>query len=185
MGNKIVSREGFISDNLVNIGKRLQINYDLQNPASEEKLEPPEENNNPVVSKDENYTAAKRLANELRDRIGYDTALVKSHVESLENRRVELERCLDFLNGIADEVNNVNLSSSDVLPYLGDIRYRLFVSTGKMQALLEARSGGADNSVSGFETKPLKALFRETLPIAVAIFVSGILICGAIIFSMY
>ena len=188
MGNKITTREGFISDNLVNIGKRLQINHDLQSGA--EKSEPdvaiPAEKLSARRAAAER-TETERMLRELRDRLGHESAAVAVELEQLTERREELERFRDFLAGAISSLEEVDPATSDAVRKLGDIRYRLFTASGRAQAFFGSRGGaaGVPASAPGFDGKPSGVLWREALPLALAIVFSALLIGAAIIYSLH
>ena len=188
MGNKITTREGFISDNLVNIGKRLQINHDLQNAA--EKSDPdvaiPAEKLS-VRRVAVERTETDRMLRELRDRLGHESAAVGVELEQLTEHREELERFRDFLAGASSSLDEIEVDSSDAVRRIGEIRYRLFTASGRAQAFFAHRGGatGASASAQGFESKPSGTLWREALPLALAIVFSALLIGAAIIYSLH
>lgn len=187
MGNKITTREGFISDNLVNIGKRLQINHELQHgeeKPSEVPAAPVEKLSVRRVALDR--TEVERMMRELRDRIGHEAAAVGAELEQMGIRREELERFRDFLSGAASELEHIDPSAADAARRVGEIRYRLFTASGRAQKFADPRGMGQGGvSDTGIEQKTLGMLWRESLPLVLALLGAALLVGAAIIYSLH
>ncbi len=186
MGNRINSREGFISDNLVDIGKRLQINHELKTTGGTAVVgDAPEEvrlsSRRPMVEK----TEAERLFRELRDRIGRDAAATAAELELMDLHRRELELFRDFLAGAAEELEQLNVSSPDALRRIENIRYRCFNASGRAQAFFNSGGNASGvNSPVDFEHKPFGVLVWEALPLALAVMMGALLVGAAVIYSL-
>lgn len=186
MGNKITTREGFISDNLVNIGRRLQINHDLQNPEEvPDTAAPVPQEKLSVRRLTAERTEAERMSRELMDRIGHESAAVGAELEQMETRRAELEHFRKFLDDAAAEAGRVDVSSVDAVRRLGDIRYRFFSASGRARTFLISREpapGAAPKN--DFEYRPSGVVWRESLPLIAALLVAALLVGAAVIYSL-
>ena len=185
MGNKITTREGFISDNLVNIGKRLQINHDLQNAADRREDVQPAVEKLSVRRAAADRTEAERLLRELGDRIGHEAAAVNAELEQMAERRMELERFRDFLADSASGLEQLDPASGEALRKLEELRYRFFTASGRAQRFYSFRGGvGGGASTGEFEHKTCGTLWREALPLVLALIFSALLIGAAVIYSL-
>ena len=187
MGNRITSREGFVSDNLVNLGKRLQINYDLKEsgngftaepaPAEPEKLSARR-----VVAE---RSEAERMYRELRDRIANSAAAAGAELEQFTAIRDELEHFKKFLDDAAEELDNLDPNSPTVIRDIENIRFRYFTASGRAQTFF-AGGGSAANGNPGAteESKPFSTLLYESLPVVLAILFGALLIGVAFVVAL-
>ena len=194
MGNRITTREGFVSDNLVNLGRRLQINYDLKEAGGENPAEPdvsasgtasaaPAEREKLAARRSvAERTEAERMYRELRDRIANSAAAVGAELEQLAAVRAELEEYKSFLDGAAEKLDDLDPNSETVIRDIEDIRFRYFTASGRAQAFFGG-SGGAQSADPGAaeEAKTFSTLLYESLPIVLAI-LFGSLIVGVAFF---
>lgn len=187
MGNRINSREGFVSDRLVDLGRRLQVNYEIKESGNgftgELADQEPEKlsTRRVVVERSE----AERMYRELRDRIANSAAAAAVELEQLSAAKDELESFKKFLDEAADELDNLNPNSETVIRDIENIRFRYFTVSGRAQAFA-GRSGGASapSAAPGEpveEQKTFSTLLYESLPIVLAI-LFGSLIIGVAFF---
>lgn len=189
MGNRITTREGFVSDNLVNLGKRLQINHDLKSaPAPDDSgapQPPPPPEKLAVRRAAVERSEAERMHRELRDRIGHDAAATESELAQLTAAREELSRFREFLNAAAAELEAVDTASDTAIRSIEEIRYRCFTASGRAQAFFNAPAGRiAAAPGAAPERKSFGAAARETLPLALAIIVGALIVGGAIMLAL-
>ncbi len=183
MGNRISSREGFVSDNLVNLGKRLQINHDLResgNGFSEEIPAPEREKlaaRRAIVERSE----AERMYRELRDRIANSAASAEAELEQLAATRNELEHFKKFLDDAAAELDKLDPDADNAIRAIEEIRFRYFIASGRAQSFF-GNSGAAQSSPGvPEEAKTFSTLLYESLPVVLAI-LFGSLIVGVAFF---
>jgi len=179
MGNRIASREGFVSDNLVNLGKRLQINYDLKESGNgfSDDLPAPEREKLAARRAIVERTEAERMYRELRDRIANSAASAEAELEKLAADRAELENFKKFLDDAAAEMEKLDSDSESVIRDIEDIRFRYFIASGRAQSFF----GGGATSVPGNpgaveEAKTFSTLLFESLPVVLAILFGSLLI---------
>ena len=198
MGNRISSREGFVSDNLVNLGRRLQINYDLKEsgaaedpaaPASRAGVEaaalPSEREKLAVRRAAVERSEAERMYRELRDRIANSAAAADAELEQLSAAKSELEEFKRFLDGAANELDDLDPDSATVIRDIEEIRFRYFTARGRAQAFAgnnaTVRGGDAGEAV---ESKPFGTLLYESLPIVLAILFGALIIGTAFVIAL-
>ena len=180
MGAKITSREGFVTDNLMSIGKRLHANYEVLNEIDGETGRPEERS----ATESARLEAAK-LAKELGDRVGRDSAAVAAELDQAAVRREELEKFRDFLAGIRTEIDAVDIATVSAMRTLEAIRYRMFTASGRAQAFFI--SGGASAVGSDPvepERKPWREIMRESLPLVSAVIIGAVLVSIAVFFAL-
>ena len=198
MGNRITSREGFVSDNLVNLGKRLQINYDLKGAnGAENPAEPSSaERGEPVVPAPEieklaarrviaERSEAERMYRELRDRIANSAASVSAELELLSAAGAELEKFKGFLDKAGEELDGLDPNSETVIRDIEDIRFRYFTASGRAQTFFGS-SGAAQSGNPGAteESRPFSTLFYESLPIVMAILFGSLIVGIAFVIAL-
>ena len=170
MGARITSREGFVNDNLVNIGKRLQDNYDvLNNITGGDGL--PVEGGATLADR----TEAGKLARELGDRLGHDLAQVEAELERMSARTGELEKFRDRMTAIRADVDAVDLSSVGAIRKLEEARYHIFTASG----------GGASSDRREFEHKPWGEIFREAFPLMLALILAALIVGTAVFLALH
>jgi|GEM_PF-4338234 len=196
MGNRITTREGFVSDNLVNLGKRLQVNYDLKNqpeeaaeapgPAATGGAETPRARlaeRTAAVERSE----AERMHRELADRIGHDSAAVAADLERFAAAQTELTHYRDFLEHAARELAAIDPDSAAALRRIEEIRYRFFVAQGRARTFAAGgpAGGAAAPAHRDAEYKSFRAAMRESLPLALAIIAAALIVGAAVLLALY
>ena len=178
MGNRITSREGFVSDNLVNLGKRLQINYDLKESGNgfSEELPPPEREKLAARRAIVERTEAERMYRELRDRIANSAASAEAEMEKLAANRAELENFKKFLDDAAAEMEKLDPDSESVIRDIEDIRFRYFIASGRAQSFFGGGPAIPGNPGATEEAKTFSTLLYEALPVVLAILFGSLLI---------
>lgn len=174
MGARISSREGFVNDNLMSIGKRLHANYEVLNEI------------NGIEEKSATASArleAAKLAKELSDRVGRDSSAVSAELDLAKVRREELEKFRDFLEGIRAEIDAVDTTGASAMRTLEAIRYRIFTASGRAQAFFISGVGASTVAADTPEPehKPWREIMRESLPLVLAVII-GALFIGAAFF---
>ena len=187
MGNRITSREGFVSDNLVNLGKRLQINYDLKESGNDfsDELPAPEREKLAARRAIVERSEAERMYRELRDRIANSAAAAGTELEQLAALREELEHFKNFLDDAADELDNLDPNSETVIRDIENVRFRYFTASGRAQAFFG--SGGfaqSGNPGAAEEQRSFSTLFYEALPVVLAILFGSLLIGAAFVVAL-
>ena len=114
-----------------------------------------------------------------------DSAAVAAELDQAAVRREELEKFRDFLAGMRNEIDAVDLTAASATRTLEAIRYRMFTASGRAQAFFI--SGGA--SVVGSdptepEHKPWREIMRESLPLASAVIIGAVLVSAAFFFAL-
>lgn len=186
MGNRITTREGFVSDNLVNLGKRLQINHDLKNAPETDDAggapqPPPAPEKLAVRRAAVERSEAERMHRELRDRIGHDAAAAESELAQLTAAQEELARFREFLTAAAAELDAIDPADDTAIRRIEEIRYRCFTASGRAQTFFNAPAGRTASGPGAVpERRSFGAAARESLPLALAI-IAGALIVGAAI----
>ena len=181
MGAKITSREGFVNDNLMSIGKHLHANYGVLNEVNGEAGRVEEMTATEAVRQE-----AAKLLRELGDRIGRDSAAVTAELEQDAVRREELEKFRDFLVGIKNELDAVDVSALSAMRKLEEIRYRIFTSAGRAQAFFISGGGSAVGSDPAEpERKPWREIFRESFPLALTVLIGALLFGAAIFLALH
>ena len=200
MGNRISSREGFVSDNLVNLGKRLQINYDLKEAVAAE--DPAEQASAPRVgtaaapAEREKLAArhvvaerseAERMYRELRDRIANSVAATRAEMERLAAVQAELDDFRRFLDEAARELDDLDPDSATVIRDIEDIRFRYFTASGRAQGFSGA-FGAARNdpavAAAAEESKSFGTLLYESLPVVLAILFGALIVGTAFVIAL-
>ena len=189
MGNRITTREGFVSDNLVNLGKRLQINHELKNAPDSDDARAPQPPPVPEKLAVRRATAerseAERMHRELRDRIGHDTAATEAELEQLAVSQEELSRFRKFLTDAANELEEIDPAADSAIRRIEEIRYRCFTASGRAQAFFNASPGRvASTPGAEAEHKSFGAALRETLPLAIAILAGALIVGAAVMLSL-
>ena len=180
MGARITSREGFVNDNLVNIGKRLQDNYDvLNNITGGDGL--PVEGGATLADR----TEAGKLARELGDRLGHDLAQVEAELERMSARTGELEKFRDRMTAIRADVDAVDLSSVGAIRKLEEARYHIFTASGRAHTFFAASGGGASSDRREFEHKPWGEIFREAFPLMLALILAALIVGTAVFLALH
>ena len=181
MGAKITSREGFVNDNLMSIGKRLHADYNVLNEVGGENGRAEEMTATEAVRQE-----AAKLLRELGDRIGRDSSAVIAELEQDAVRREELEKFRDFLAGIRTELDAIDVSAISAMRKLEDIRYRIFTSAGRAQVFFISGGGSAVGSDPAEpEHKPWREIFRESFPVAFTVLLGAFLIGAAIFLALH
>ena len=181
MGARITSREGFVNDNLMSIGKRLHADYDVLNESGGENLRGEEK----TATESARREAAK-LLRELGDRVGRDSAAVTAELEQDAVRREELEKFRDFLDGIRSEMDAVDVTALSAMRKLEAIRYRIFTASGRAQAFFISAGGSAVGSDPAEpERKTWREIVRESFPLALTVLIGALLIGAAIFFALH
>ena len=201
MGNRITTREGFVSDKLVNLGKRLQVNYDLKTqpaPEHETKTEPSVPASAPVsVAEAPRAKLAERIAaverseaermhRELTDRIGHDSAAVAAELESCAAVQEELSRYREFLEHAASELESIDPASPAAIRRIEEIRYRCFTANGRAQTFFGGKFHTAASTERPFaEYKSFGAAMRESLPLILAVIISALIVGAAVLLALH
>ena len=181
MGAKITSREGFVNDNLMSIGKRLHADYNVLNAGSGENGRAEE-----MTANESARVEASKLLRELSDRVGRDSAAVTAELEQGAMRREELEKFRDFLAGIRTELEAVDVTSVPAMRKLEEMRYRIFTAAGRAQAFFISGGGSAVGSdPAETERKPWREIVRESLPLALTVLIGSLLIGAAVILALH
>lgn len=181
MGAKITSREGFVNDNLMSIGKHLHANYNVLNEIDGENGRAEEK-----TATDSMRQEAAKLLRELGDRVGRDSAAVAAELELDAVRREELEKFRDFLAGVRGELDAVDVSALQAMRKLEDIRYRIFTSAGRAQAFFISGGGAAVNTnPAESERKPWREIVRESFPLALAVLIGALFVGAAVFFALH
>ena len=181
MGARITSREGFVNDNLMSIGKRLHADYGVLNENSGENL-----NGEEKTATESARREAAKLLRELGDRVGRDSAAVTAELEQNTARQEELEKFRDFLGGIRSDMDEVDVTALSAMRKLEGIRYRIFTASGRAQAFFVSGGGssvGSDSSEP--EHKPWREIVRESFPMALTVLIGALLIGAAIFFALH
>lgn len=178
MGNRITSREGFVSDNLVNLGKRLQINYDLKESGNgvSDEIPPPEREKLAARRAIVERTEAERMYRELRDRIANSAASAEAELEQLAASRTELENFKKFLDDAAAEMEKLDPNSENVIRDIEEIRFRYFIASGRAQSFFGGGAYASGNPGAVEEAKTFSNLLFEALPVVLAILFGSLLI---------
>ena len=182
MGNKINPREGFISDSLVNMGKRLQVNYDLQN-SDENEVSSASSEDRGLRADAAESAEVERMRRELRERIGHENAAVGAELESVELCRGELEKFKDSLGEVDTELEQP-LIASGAKHRLEEISYRFFVARGRARGFFRGADPGSVISSADFERKPAREIWREQLPLVIAFAVAALMVSASIVIAL-
>ncbi len=183
MGNRINSREGFVSDNLVNLGKRLQINYDLKESGNgfSDDLPAPEREKLAARRAIVERSEAERMYRELRDRIANSAAAAGAELEQLAAIRSELENYKKVLDESAAALDSLDPDSETVIRDIEAIRFRYFTASGRAQTFFGSTASAQSNPGAVEESKTFSTLLFEALPVVLAI-LFGSLIIGVAFF---
>lgn len=197
MGNRITSREGFVSDKLIYLGKQLQVNYDSKVPPDEKPApEPDAAGHTPELPRAKlaeriaavERSEAERLHRELSDRIGHDSAAVAAELEQFAAAQQELTRYREFLEHTAAELGTIDPAAPAAIRHLEEIRYRCFTANGRAQVFFggnSGRGGAAISPQSGAEYKSFAAAMRESLPLALAIIAGALIVGAAVLLALH
>ncbi len=181
MGAKITSREGFVNDNLMSIGKRLHADYNVLNASEGESGRPEERTATEAVRRE-----AEKLLRELGDRVGRDGAAVAAELEQDAVRREELEKFRDSLADIRAELDAIDVTSLPAMRKLEEIRYRIFTAAGRAQAFFISGGGAAVGSDPAEpERKPWREIWRESFPLVFSVLIGALLIGAAIFLALH
>ena len=181
MGTKIISREGFVNDNLMSIGKRLHADYDVLNSSDGENGHTGERTATEAVHRE-----AEKLLRELGDRVGRDSAAVAAELEQDAARREELEKFRDFLAGVRTELDAVDASSLSAMRKLEEIRYRIFTVAGRAQTFfISGRGAVVGSEPTEPERKPWREIWRESFPVFFSVLIGALLIGAAIFLALH
>lgn len=188
MGNRISSREGFVSDNLVNLGKRLQINYDLKGSGSGLAADPaaPEADREKLSARHAiaERSEAERMYRELRDRIANSTAAVGAELEQLAAIRAELEAYQKMLGESAQTLDNLDPNSGTVIRDIEEIRFRYFTASGRAQTFFGSTGSAQSNPGEVEEAKTFSILLYESLPVVLAILFGSLIVGVAFVIAL-
>lgn len=197
MGNRITSREGFVSDKLIYLGKQLQVNYDGKSRPDEQPVPEPDTAERapelPRAKLAERSAAverseAERLHRELTDRIGHDSAAAAAELENLAAAQQELTRYRDFLEHTAAELDTVDTASPAAIRRLEEIRYRCFTANGRAQIFFggDARgNGSAMSRQSETEYGSFASAVHGPLPLVFAIIAGAIIVGAAVLLALH
>ena len=181
MGAKITSREGFVNDNLMSIGKRLHADYNVLNGSDNETGNAEERTATESARRE-----AEKLLRELSDRVGRDSAAAVAELEQDAVRREELEKFRDFLSGIRAEMDAVDVSALSAMRKLEEIRYRIFTAAGRAQAFFISGGGSAVGSDPAEpERKPWREIWRESLPLVLSVLIGALLVGAAVFLALH
>ena len=188
MVNRISSREGFVSDKLVDLGRKLQINYEIKESGNGFTGEPanPEQEKLSARRAVAERSEAERMYRELRDRIANADAGVSAELEQLDTSKAELERYKKFLGEAAETLDNLNPNSATVIRDIEEIRFRYFTASGRAQAFF-GNGGGAAPVVTpseAEEAKPFSSLLYESLPVVMAILFGALIVGVAFVIAL-
>ena len=184
MGNRISSREGFVSDNLVNLGKRLQVNYELKESGNgfSEDLPAPEREKLAARRAIVERSEAERMHRELRDRIANSAAAVGAELEQIDATRTELENYGKTLDESAAALEKIDTGSDTAIRDIEEIRFRYFTASGRAQTFFGGTSSvQRSDPGTAEEAKTFSTLLFESLPVVLAI-LFGSLIIGVAFF---
>ena len=181
MGNRITTREGFVSDKLVNLGKRLQINYDLKEAGNDFSADLPAPEREKLAARRAivERSEAERMYRELRDRIANSAAAADAELEQLAAIRQELENYKLVLDESAAKLDALDPNAETVIRDIEEIRFRYFTASGRAQTFFGSTAQG--NPGAPEEPKTFSTLLYESLPVVLAI-LFGALIVGAAFF---
>ena len=197
MGNRITSREGFVSDKLIYLGKQLQVNYESKvQPDEKTAPEPDTAGHTPELPRAKlaeriaavERSEAERLHRELSDRIGHDSATVAAELEQFSAAQQELVRYREFLEHTAAELGAIDPAVPAAIRHLEEIRYRCFTANGRAQVFFggnSGRGGAAISPQSGTEYKSFASAMRESLPLVLAIIAGALIIGAAVLLALH
>ena len=183
MGNRINSREGFVSDRLVSLGKRLQVNYELKESGNEfsEDLPAPEREKLAARRTIVERSEAERMYRELRDRIANSAAAAGAELEQLDAIRTELENYAKLLDESTAALENLDTASDTAIREIEEIRFRYFTASGRAQTFFGGTASAPSDPGAAEEPKTFSTLLYESLPVVLAI-LFGSLIVGVAFF---
>ena len=183
MGNRINSREGFVSDRLVSLGKRLQVNYELKESGNEfsEDLPAPEREKLAARRIIVERSEAERMYRELRDRIANSAAAAAAELEQLDAIRTELEKYAKMLDESTAALENLDTASDTAIREIEEIRFRYFTASGRAQTFFGGTASAPSDPGAAEEPKTFSTLLYESLPVVLAI-LFGSLIVGVAFF---
>ena len=171
MGNRINTREGFVSDKLVNLGRRLQINYDLKESGNDfsDDLPAPEREKLAARRAIVERTEAERMYRELRDRIANSAAAADAELEQLAAIREELENYKRILDESAAKLGALDPNAETAIRDIEEIRFRYFTASGRAQTFFGGSGAAQSNPGAPEEPKTFSTLLYESLPVVLAI----------------
>ena len=183
MGNRINSREGFVSDRLVSLGKRLQVNYELKESGNEfsEDLPAPEREKLAARRTIVERSEAERMYRELRDRIANSAAAAGAELEQLDAIRTELENYAKLLDESTAALENLDTASDTAIREIEEIRFRYFTASGRAHTFFGGTASAPSDPGAAEEPKTFSTLLYESLPVVLAI-LFGSLIVGVAFF---
>ena len=186
MGNRINTREGFVSDKLVNLGKRLQINYDLKESGNDfsDELPAPEREKLAARRAIVERSEAERMYRELRDRIANSAAAAEAELEQLAAIRQELENYKLVLDESTTKLAALDPESETVIRDIEEIRYRYFTASGRAQTFFGSTSSAQGNPGASEEPKTFSTLLYESLPVVLAILFGSLIVGGAFFIAL-
>ena len=196
MGNRITSREGFVSDKLIYLGKQLQVNYDGKSQPDGQPVPEPDAERAPELPRAKlaersaavERSEAERLHRELSDRIGHDSAAASAELEHLAAAQQELTRYRDFLEHTAAELGAVDTASPAAIRRLEEIRYRCFTANGRAQIFFGGSSRGSGSAMSqqsGTEYQSFASAMHGSLPLVLAIIAGALIVGAAVLLALH
>jgi hypothetical protein len=186
MGNRISSREGFVSDNLVNLGKRLQVNYELKESGNgfSEDLPAPEREKLAARRAIVERSEAERMYRELRDRIANSAAAAGAELEQLDAIRKELESYAEMLGESTAALEKLDPASDTAIRDIEEIRFRYFTASGRAQTFFGGRASVQSDPGTPEEIKTFSTLLYESLPVVLAILFGSLIVGVAFMIAL-
>ena len=186
MGNRINTREGFVSDKLVNLGRRLQINYDLKESGNDfsDDLPAPEREKLAARRAIVERTEAERMYRELRDRIANSAAAAEAELEQLAAIREELENYKRILDESATKLGALDPNAETAIRDIEEIRFRYFTASGRAQTFFGGSGAAQSNPGAPEETKTFSTLLYESLPVVLAILFGSLIVGVAFVIAL-
>lgn len=118
---------------------------------------------------------------DLEERLARDRASIALRLEEAERDARELRSCRDALEAIAAEL--AALPEAD-LQTISDLRFRYQQAAGRVTAMRSAASSSAAAGAPGAEPKSTGTIWREAMPLLIAILLGSCIIAGTLIFLL-
>ncbi len=191
----IMPKSDYISDNLVNIRERLKQNNralegTAKNPIATSTESVKETSQVPLLvahsasSRSGRSEELERLRHDLGDRLRRDMAATSVELEQAKLQVQELEKFSKSLECVHTEFLQLGSDSGELALQLDRLRSEYFRASGRASAFSQFGRSGVTPHSPDPEPKTWGRMVYEALPLALAIFLSALVIAIALLVSL-